>query len=90
MSERPSGGVEQATLVGDTRTRPTCQPPHPKEQTCENHVERVITVYYGGPAMTEIDWWVCEEHAPEVRETGEVRDDREYNERRDGYGVVPR
>ena len=90
MSDELDGGVAQETLVGDTRTRPTCEPPHGKVRTCENHVERVITVYYGGAAMTEIDWWVCDEHADEVRETGEVREDREYSERKDGFGVVPR
>jgi len=83
-------GIEQSTLDGHRRTRPACEPPHHPELTCENLVKRVITVYYGGPAMTEIDWWVCEEHADEVRETGEVREDREYSESRDGYGVMQR
>jgi len=82
--------IEQSTLDGHRRTHPTCEPPHHPELTCENHVDRVITVYYGCPAMTEIDWWVCDEHADEVRETGEVRADREYSEARDGYGVVQR
>jgi len=79
-------GISQKTLDGHTRERPTCQPPRYPELTCENLVERVITVYYGGPAMTEIDWWVCEDHADEAYETGEVRGDREYSELRDGYG----
>lgn len=83
-------GIEQLTLGGHRRERPTCDPPQPTELTCENLVERVITVYYGGPAMTEIDWWVCEEHADEVRRTGEVRESREYSESRDGYGVMQR
>lgn len=84
------GGVKQATLDGHQRERPTCQPPQHPGRTCQNHVERVITVYYAGPAMTEIDWWVCEDHADEVRETGEVRGDRVYSELRDGYGVLDR
>ena len=83
-------GIEQSTLGGQKRERPTCQPPHHPERVCENHVDRVITVYYAGPAMPEIDWWVCDEHADEVRETGEVRGDREYSESRDGYGVMQR
>ena len=85
-----SDGTEQFTLDGQRRTLPTCEPPHHPERTCENHVDRVISVYYGGPANTEIDWWIWEEHADEVRETGEVREDREYSEPKDGFGTVQR
>lgn len=84
------GGIQQETLVGDKRTRPTCEPPHHPERTCTNYVDRVITVYYGGPANTTIDWWVCDEHADEVHETGDVRQDRQYSESKDGFGVVSR
>lgn len=87
MSDTSTDGIEQQTLGGQTREHPTCQPPHHPELTCENHVTRVITVYYGGPAMTEIEWWVCEEHADDTRGTGEVRGEREYSEAKDGYGV---
>ena len=81
---------DQQTLTGHTVTTPTCSPPGGPESTCSSTVDLVITVYYGGPAMTEIDWWVSEEHADDVRETGEVRRDREYSELRDGYGVLRR
>jgi len=80
-------GTDQQTLTGEKREIPTCKPPHHPELTCSNTVDRVITVYYGGPAMVEIDWWVCEVHADDVRGTGEVREDREYSESQDGYGV---
>jgi hypothetical protein len=83
-------GIEQLTLDGRRLTDPTCEPPQHPELTCENLVERVITVYYGGPANTEIEWWVCEEHADEVRRTGEVRESRVYSESRDRYGVMQR
>ena len=75
----------QQTFNGETVTRPTCEPPHHPEQKCENDVERVITVYYGGPAMTTIEWNICEDHAEDVRETGEVKEDRPYRESVDGY-----
>jgi len=90
MSDASASGILQKTLDGHTRERPTCQPPSHPELTCTNPVERIITVYYGGPAVTEIDWWVCEDHVNSVHETGEVRGDREYSELRDGYGVVQR
>lgn len=83
-----SAGTPQATLDGQAVTRPTCEPPHYPEQDCGNLVDRVITVYYGGPAMTTIEWQVCEEHADDVRDTGEVREDREYRETRDGFREV--
>jgi len=84
-----AGDVTQQTLTGHERERPTCQPPH-RDLTCKNLVERVITVCYGGPADTEIEWWICEEHADDVRATGDVRGDRDYSESQDGYGVVQR
>jgi hypothetical protein len=75
----------QQTFDGATVTRLTCKPPHYPEQTCETDVERVITVYYGGPAMTTIEWQICEDHAEDVRETGEVKEDRPYRELEDGF-----
>jgi hypothetical protein len=80
-------GIRQQTLTRHKRELPTCEPPYYPERTCENHVTRVITVYYGGPANTEIEWWICDGHADEVRETGKVCEDREYNENKDGYGM---
>lgn len=85
-----SGRTAQETLTGHNRELPTCEPPRHPELTCENTVDSVITVYYGGPAMVEIDWWVCEDHADDVRDTGEVREEREYRESKDGYGVGER
>lgn len=83
-----SGRAIQQSLVGEQLTRPKCKPPGLHGDTCENDVERVITVYYGGPAMMEIEWKVCADHADEVRETGEVRADREYQENQDGFTEV--
>jgi rubrerythrin len=77
--------VAQETLDGREVTRPTCEPPSHPEQSCDNRVERVITVYYGGPAMTTIEWQVCDDHADDVRETGDVRADRPYREVADGF-----
>lgn len=75
----------QQRIDGSAVTLPNCKPVHHPDRTCQNPVERVITVYYGGPAMTTIEWQVCEDHAGEVRETGEVREDREYRETEDGF-----
>jgi len=90
VRNQSSVGIEQLTLDGHRRTYPTCKPIDHPERSCGNLVERIITVYYGGPANTEIEWWVCEEHADEVRGTGEVREERTYSESRHGYGVVQR
>ena len=79
--------IKQATLTGHERELPTCEPPHYPKEDCQNTVDRVITVHYAGPANIDIDWWICEKHAPEVRETGKVIQDRHYSESKDGYGL---
>lgn len=81
-------GTPQSTLGGQTVRRPTCEPPDHPRQTCDSPVDRVITVYYGGPAMTTVEWQVCSDHADEVRDTGEVRSDRPYQEDVDGFSEV--
>lgn len=35
--------------------------------------------------MTTIEWAVCEDHAEDVRETGEIKEARSYRELEDGF-----
>lgn len=85
MADGNSDTVIQLTLGGEAVRRPTCEPLYHPHQECGNDVERVLTVYYGDPAMATIEWAVCEDHAEDVRESGEVKEDRPYCESEDGF-----
>lgn len=88
MSDTQTSGTYQSTLDGDSLTPLTCEPPGYPDENCENVVDRCISVYYGGPASITIHWTVCEDHSDDVRETGEVRDERDYRETKIGFEVV--
>jgi len=60
--------------------------PNPDGGICRNEPVRTITVRYeGSKNTTEMEFYPCEDHVDEVRESGGVIEDRPYDKSTDGF-----